>query len=68
MLVCRVVPQWVYHSNVNHYVVHPRVHVIYHHRHHMGETEPVAFNNFEDIEIRFQQEFEVIHEKFKKKR
>ena len=40
----------------------------YHHRHHMGETEPVEFNSFEDIEIRFQQEFEVIHEKFKKKR
>lgn len=40
----------------------------YHHRHYMGETEPIAFKNFEDIEIRFQQEFEVIHEKFKKKR
>jgi hypothetical protein len=40
----------------------------YHHRHHMGETEPVDFKNFEDIEISFQQEFEVIHEKFKKKR
>jgi hypothetical protein len=40
----------------------------YHHRHHMGETEPVNFKNFEDIEIRFQQEFEVIHEKSKKKK
>lgn len=40
----------------------------YHHRHHMGVTEPVNFKNFEDIESRFQQEFEVIHEKFKKKR
>jgi hypothetical protein len=40
----------------------------YHHRHHMGETEPVGFKNFKDIEIRFQQEFEDIHEKFKKKR
>src|SRR3990167_11123699 len=35
----------------------------YHHRHHMGKTEPVDFKNLEDIEIRFQQEFEVIHEK-----
>ncbi len=40
----------------------------YHHRHHMGKTEPVDFKNFEDIEIRFQQEFEVIHEKGNKKR
>lgn len=40
----------------------------YHHRHYMGETEPMIFNNLEDIENRFQQEFEVIHEKFKKKK
>ncbi len=40
----------------------------YHHRHYMGETEPVNFKNFEDIEIRFQQEFEVIHETCKKKK
>ncbi|MBV8802153.1 MAG: transcriptional regulator [Gammaproteobacteria bacterium] len=40
----------------------------YHHRHHMGETAPVVFKSFQDIEERFQQEFEVIHEKFKKKR
>ena len=40
----------------------------YHHRHYMGETEPVVFKNLEDIESRFQQEFEVIHEKFKKKK
>jgi hypothetical protein len=40
----------------------------YHHRHYMGGIEPVVFKNFEDIETRFQQEFEVIHEKLKKKK
>lgn len=39
----------------------------YHHRHCMGEVEPVSFEVFEDIEERFQQEFEVLHEKAKKK-
>ena len=40
----------------------------YHHRHYMGEIEPVDFKNFNDIEARFQQEFEVIYEKCKKKK
>jgi hypothetical protein len=40
----------------------------YHHRHYMGEVEPIDFKNFEDIENRFQQEFEVIYEKCKKKK
>jgi hypothetical protein len=40
----------------------------YHHRHYMGGIEPVVFKNFEDIEAHFQQEFEVIHEKLKKKK
>lgn len=38
----------------------------YHHRHYMGNTEPVEFENFEDIENRFSSEFEEIHEKHKK--
>ena len=40
----------------------------YHHRHYLGEVEPVDFKSFENIEMSFQREFEVIHEKFKKKR
>lgn len=40
----------------------------YHHRHYMGKIEFVNFNNFEEIEMRFQQEFEVIHEEAKKKK
>jgi hypothetical protein len=40
----------------------------YHHKHYMGTIEPVTFNNFLDIENRFQQEFEALHEKIKKKR
>ncbi len=39
----------------------------YHHRHYMGEVESVTFNNFYEIEERFQSEFEVIHEKITKK-
>lgn len=38
----------------------------YHHRHYMGNVEPVTFKNFAELEKRFQQEFEVIHEKAKK--
>jgi hypothetical protein len=34
----------------------------------MGEVKPVEFEDFEDIENRFQQEFEEIYEKQKKKR
>jgi len=39
----------------------------YHHRHYKGEIEPVDFVNFSEIEERFQQEFEVIHEELRKK-
>ncbi|MBX3709610.1 MAG: transcriptional regulator [Gammaproteobacteria bacterium] len=39
----------------------------YHHRHYMGTVEPVNFISFTDIEERFQQEFEVLHEKVRKK-
>jgi hypothetical protein len=39
----------------------------YHHKHYMGKVEPVNFVNFKEVEERFQQEFEVIHEKIKKK-
>lgn len=38
----------------------------YYYRHYMGETEPVSFKSFEDIENHFQQEFEVIYENCKK--
>ena len=40
----------------------------YHHKHYMGEIEPVHFNNFQETEEIFQQEFEVLHEQSKKKR
>ena len=39
----------------------------YHHKHYMGKVEPIDFVSFTEIEERFQQEFEVIHEKFRKK-
>ena len=39
----------------------------YHHKHYMGEVKPVEFISFDDIESRFQQEFEVLHEKAKKR-
>ncbi|HLB42647.1 MAG TPA: DUF6516 family protein [Gammaproteobacteria bacterium] len=39
----------------------------YHHRHYMGKIESVTFNSFSETEIRFQQEFEVLHEKAPKK-
>jgi hypothetical protein len=35
----------------------------YHHKHFMGKIEPVTFISFEETEQRFQQEFEVLHEK-----
>lgn len=38
----------------------------YHHKHYMGNIEPVAFNTFSELEESFQQEFEVIHAKIKK--
>ncbi|MHB1949836.1 MAG: toxin-antitoxin system TumE family protein [Gammaproteobacteria bacterium] len=39
----------------------------YHHRHYMGEVEPINFISYEDIEEKFQREFEVLHERAKKK-
>lgn len=39
----------------------------YHHRHYMGTIEPVNFKSFAEIEERFQKEFEVLHEKIRKK-
>lgn len=38
----------------------------YHHKHYLGNIEPVHFKNFSELEKRFQQEFEVIHAKIKK--
>lgn len=38
----------------------------YHHKHLMGIVESVEFTRFEDIEIKFQQEFEALHEHTKK--
>jgi hypothetical protein len=38
----------------------------YHHKHYLGNIEPVAFTTFSELEKRFQQEFEVIHETIKK--
>jgi hypothetical protein len=40
----------------------------YHHKHYMGKIEPTTFKNFSELEEQFQKEFEVIHEKAKKKR
>lgn len=39
----------------------------YHHKHCMGKVEPVVFTNIDEIEKRFQQEFEVLHEQAKKR-
>jgi len=35
----------------------------YHHRHYMGEVEPVKFTSFEDIKLRFEEEWREIHGK-----
>lgn len=40
----------------------------YHHRHYLGSEEPVSFKSFNDIEEKFQREFEVLHETLKKKK
>lgn len=40
----------------------------YHHKHYMGCIEPVVFTNFEELELQFQKEFEVLHEQAKKGR
>lgn len=39
----------------------------YHHKHYLGNVEPVRFIHIDEIEKRFQQEFEVLHEQIKKK-
>lgn len=38
----------------------------FHHKHYMGNVEPISFNTFTELEERFQHEFEVIHAKIKK--
>jgi len=38
----------------------------YHHKHYMGNIEPVVFKTFSELEEQFQREFEVIHAKIKK--
>jgi len=38
----------------------------YHHRYYMGEIEPILFSSFEEIENRFQKEYEKLHEQTKK--
>jgi hypothetical protein len=40
----------------------------FHHKHYMGNTEPVSFSNFLALEKQFREEFEVIHDKAKKAR
>ena len=39
----------------------------YHHKHSMGQVEPVKFESFDKIEKRFQKEFEALYEKVKKR-
>lgn len=39
-----------------------------HHKHYLGNVEPVEFKSFLEIEEKFQHEFEVLHEKIKKKK
>lgn len=39
----------------------------YHHKHYFGDVIPISFSSFEDLEIKFEKEFEEIHnENFKK--
>jgi len=40
----------------------------YHHRHFMGNEEKIDFINFEDIQNRFEAEWERLHEKVKKQK
>jgi hypothetical protein len=37
----------------------------YHHRHYFGSVEPVDFTSFESIEQRFEQEFQLLHQRAK---
>ncbi|HSW68799.1 MAG TPA: DUF6516 family protein [Gammaproteobacteria bacterium] len=39
----------------------------YHHKHYMGKVEPITLTNIDEIEKRFQKEFEVLHEQAKKR-
>lgn len=39
----------------------------FHHKHYLGKIETVHFNSFIETEEQFQREFEVIHEKIRKK-
>lgn len=38
----------------------------YHYKHYMGNVEPIKFKSFEELETKFEQEFEVLHEKAKR--
>ena len=38
----------------------------YHHKHYMGMVEPIIFTSFDELEKKFEQEFEVLHEQVKK--
>jgi hypothetical protein len=38
----------------------------YHHKHYLGTIEPIEFETFEELEKKFEQEFEVLHAKTKK--
>lgn len=40
----------------------------YHHKHYMGKEELVDFISFEDIQNRFENEWEMLHEKVKKQK
>lgn len=40
----------------------------HHHKHVMGKIYPIRFHSFEDIENRFEKEFEELHNEYTKKR
>lgn len=40
----------------------------YHHKHYMGKEEEIKFFNLEDIQDRFEAEWEALHEKLKKQK
>lgn len=39
----------------------------YRHKHHFGKVEPIQYSTFGELEIQFQQEFEVLHAQITKK-
>ena len=39
----------------------------YHRRHAFGKIEAVTFTSYEDIELRFEQDWQELHEKMRKK-